>query len=137
MDITKATKPIHIRCPYCKRDLQYNGTSIKSQKEGLLLRIQTLENKLKLEKDIRRKKALLKQINETKFKLKLLSEDVHMLSQMSEIEVLKIFKRKVGEIIDRETYVRLLQESEKQYLEENTFNYYDLAIQNFTNFTGA
>ena len=137
MDINKANKPIHIRCPYCKKDLQYNGASIKSQKEGLLLRIKTLEGKIKLEKDPRKRKALFKQLNETKFKLKLLSEDVHMLSQMSEIEVLKIFKRKVGEIIDKDTYVRLLEESEKQYLEDNTFNYYDLAKQYFTNFTGA
>ena len=48
MDITKATKLIHIRCPYCKKDLQYNnGTSIKSQKEGLLKQINSLQEKIK------------------------------------------------------------------------------------------
>lgn len=137
MDISKANKPIHIRCPYCKKDLQYNGASIKSQKEGLLLRIKTLEGKIKNEIDPRRKKALLKQLNDTKFKLKLLSEDVHMLSQMSEIETLKIFKRKVSALIGKEECIRLFEEAEKQYLEDNTFNYYDLAKQHFNTFTGA
>ena len=137
MDINKANKPIHIRCPYCHKDLQYNGASIKSQKEGLCKRIKTLESKLSTETDPRRKKAILKQLNDTKFKLKLLSEDIHMLSQMSEIETLKIFKRKVKEIIGQEECIRILEEAEKQYLEDNTFNYYDLAKQNFNNFSGA
>lgn len=137
MDISKANKPIHIRCPYCKKDLQYNGASIKSQKEGLVVRVKTLEAKVKSEKDPKRKRELLKQINETKFKLKLLSEDTHMLSQMSEAETLKIFKRNVRKYLDEDTYIRLIQEAEKQYLEENTFNYYDLAKQFFTNFDGA
>lgn len=137
MDIDKAKKPIHIRCPYCKRDLQYNGASIKSQKEGLCARIQTLQEKLSNTSDFKQKKQLTKQLEETKFRLRLLSEDIHMLSQMSEMEVLKIFKRNVREYIDQDTYKRLLIEAEQQYLEENTFNYYDLAIQNFNNFNGA
>ena len=56
---------------------------------------------------------------------------------MSEMEVLKIFKRNVREYIDQDTYKRLIIEAEQQYLEENTFNYWDLAIQNFNNFNGA
>ena len=137
MDISKAKKPIHIRCPYCKKDLQYNGASIKSQKEGLLLRISTLNSKYQAERDHRRRSALLREINETKFRLKLLSEDVHMLNQMSELETLKIFKRKVRDILGKEECIRLFEESEKQYLEDNTFNYYDLAKQNFNTFNGA
>ena len=137
MDISKATKPIHIRCPYCKKDLQYNGASIKSQKEGLLKRIDTLNTKFKNEKDPARRKKLMKQIKESQFRLKLLSEDVHMLSQLSEIETLKIFKRNVRKYIDDDLYIRLCEEAEQQYLEDNTFNYYDLAIQTFTNFEGA
>lgn len=137
MDISKANKPIHIRCPYCKKDLQYNGASIKSQKEGLLKRMDTLTEKYRKESNPERKKKLMRDINETKFRLKLLSEDKHMLSQLSEIETLKIFKRNVRKYIDPELFIRLSEEAEKQYLEENTFNYYDLAIQNFNNFTGA
>ena len=60
-----------------------------------------------------------------------------MLSQLSEIEVLKIFKRKVHPILGDELFIKLVKESEEQYLEDNTFNYYDLAKQNFTNFDGA
>lgn len=52
-------------------------------------------------------------------------------------QTLKIFKRNVREYIDQDTYKRLLIEAEQQYLEENTFNYWDLAIQNFNNFNGA
>lgn len=100
MDIDKAKKPIHIRCPYCKRDLQYNGASIKSQKEGLCTRIQRLQEKLSNTSDFKQKKQLTKQLEETKFRLRLLSEDIHMLSQMSEMEVLRIFKRNVREYID-------------------------------------
>lgn len=137
MDITKANKPIHIRCPYCKRDLQYNGASIKSQKEGLLQRINVINAKIKDEKDPQRKKELKKKLNDTKFKLKLLSEDIHMLSQLSETETLKIFKRKSKKYLGEELYLRLVKESEEQYLEDNTFNYYDLARQNFTNFNGV
>lgn len=137
MDITKANKPIHIRCPYCKKDLQYNGASIKTQKEGLLQRISVINAKIKEEKDPQRKKELKKKLNDTKFKLKLLSEDVHMLSQLSETETLKIFKRKSKKYLGEELYLRLVKESEEQYLEDNTFNYYDLARQNFTNFNGV
>ena len=138
MDITKADKPIHIRCPYCKKDLQYsNGASIKSQKEGLCRRICSLNEKLQNETDPRRKSTIVKQINDAKFKLKLLSEDIHMLSQMSEVEVLKIFKRNVRKYIDEDLFIKLSEDAERQYLEDNTFNYYDLAKQNFTNFTGA
>lgn len=137
MDINKATKPIHIHCPYCHKDLQYNGASIKSQKEGLCNRVKSLQLKLKAETDSKKKQKILKQLNETKFRIKLLSEDVHMLSQMSELETLKIFKRKVKEIIGQEECIRIFEESEKQYLEENTFNYYDLARQNFNTFNGV
>ena len=94
MDVTKAKKPIHIRCPYCKKDLQYNGASIKSQKEGLLLRIESLTEKYRVEKNPQKKKKLMNDIKQTQFRLKLLSEDMHMLSQLSEIETLKIFKFK-------------------------------------------
>ena len=137
MDISKATKPIHIRCPYCKKDLQYNGASIKSQKEGLLQRISSLNSKIQQEKDPKKKSKILRELNETKFRLKLLSEDIHMLCQMSEVETLKIFKRKVKDVIGEKEYLRLIEESEKQYLEDNTFNYYDLAKQNFNTFNGA
>jgi hypothetical protein len=137
MDINKAKKPIHIRCPYCKRDLQYNGASIKSQKEGLVNRINVLEAKRKAAKNEAIKRDIDKKLKETHFRLKLLSEDVHMLSQLSEIETLKIFKRNVRQYIDREVYERLCVEAEEEYLEENTFNYYDLAIQHYNNFDGA
>ena len=137
MDIDKAKKPIHIRCPYCKRDLQYNGASIKSQKEGLVNRVVALNNKAQAEKDPKKRKEYYKQMREAQFKLKLLSEDKHMLSQMSEMEVLKIFKRKVGQYLDKDLYMQLIKEAEKEYLEENTFNYYDLAKQYFNNFDGA
>lgn len=137
MDIDKAKKPIHIRCPYCKKDLQYNGASIKSQKEGLVNRITVLEGKRKAAKDVATKRDIDKKLKEAHFRLKLLSEDRHMLSQMSEIEVLKIFKRNVKEYIDKDIYEKLCIEAEAQYLEENTFNYYDLAIQHYTNFDGA
>ena len=134
MDITKANKPIHIRCPHCKRDLQYNGASIKSQKEGLLKRLQVLHDKWQREKDPRAKKELLRQFKETQFKIKLLSEDINMLCQMSEMECLKIFKRNVRKYLEDDLYIRLVQEAEEQYLEENTFNYYDLAVQTYNNF---
>lgn len=137
MDINKAKKPIHIRCPHCKKDLQYSGASIKSQKEGLINRIETLHNKIKIESNENQKKIYKKQIKDAQFKLKLLSEDVHMLSQLSEIETLKIFKRNVKKHISDELYQRLIREAEEEYLKENTFNYYDLAIQYFNNFNNV
>lgn len=137
MDIDKAKKPIHIRCPYCKKDLQYNCASIKSQKEGLITRVKKLNEKWQKEKDPKRKQNYLKQLKEAQFRLKLLSEDQHMLSQLSEMEILKIYRRKTKDHLDYETYIRLSKEAEKEYLEENTFNYYDLAKQHFTNFNGV
>lgn len=137
MDFTKATKPIHISCPYCKKDLQYNGASIKSRKEGMIARIESLNKQIKEAKTSEKKTNLKKKRDKAMLDLKLLSEDVHMLSQMSEIETLKIFKRNVRKYIPDELYIRLLDEAEKEYLEENTFNYYDLAIQRFNNFDGA
>lgn len=134
MDISKAKKPIHIRCPYCKEDLQYNGASIKSQKEGLINRLEAINYKLKQPISSEKKKNLIKAQKETLFRLKLLSEDMHMLSQLSEIEVLKIFKKLTKEIVSESEYQRLYTEAERIYLEENTFNYYDLAIQKYTNF---
>ena len=137
MDITKAKKPIHIQCPYCKKDLQYNGASIKSQKEGLLKRIECLEYKMRYAKTKEQKKKYLDQISDTHEKLRWLAENKHMLSQLSEMEVLKIFKIKARKYLGEEIYIKLCKESEEQYLEDNTFNYYDLAIQKFTNFNGA
>ena len=134
MDISKANKPIHIRCPYCKEDLQYNGASIKSQKEGLINRLESINYKLKQPISYEKKKNLIKARKETLFRLKLLSEDIHMLSQLSEIEVLKNFKQLTKEIISEDDYKRLIIEAERKYLEENTFNYYDLAIQKYTNY---
>lgn len=134
MDISKAKKPIHIVCPNCKKDLQYNGSSIKSQKEGMIRRLESLDDKLKGCRDAKQRKILVQQKKETLFKLKLLSEDVHMLSQLSEVEKLKIFKRLVKQIIPENQYMELIEKAEKQYLEDNTFNYYDLAIQRYNNF---
>ena len=134
MDLSKAKKPLHIKCPYCKKDLQYNGASIKSRKEGMIKRLESLKRQLREAKTDVKKENLKQKINKTEYELKLLSEDIHMLSQMSEIETLKIFKRKVRKMISEEDYIRLCEESESEYLEENTFNYYDLAIQRFNNF---
>lgn len=136
MDIQKANKPIHIQCPYCHKDLQYNGSSIKSRKEGLVRRIESLNRKIGMVKNSKEKANYRYQRNKTLRDLKVLSEDIHMLSQLSEMETLKIFKRKVSQIIPKEQYMELIKESEKEYLEENTFNYYDLAIQNHNNFDG-
>lgn len=137
MDITKAKKPIHIRCPYCKRDLQYTGASIKSQKEGLAARVTSLNNKAQNEKNPQKRKKIFQEMRAAQFKLKLLSEDIHMLSQMSEIETLKIFKRKCKQYLGDDLYLQLCTDAEKEYLEENTFNYYDLAKQWFNNFEGV
>lgn len=134
MDINKAKKPIHIRCPHCKKDLQYNGASIKSRKIGLINRLESLKKKLSKETTPSNKKVLKKRINETMFELKLLSEDVAMLSEMSELEVLKIYKRKSKQYLGDNTYKKLIEEAEKEYLDENTFNYYDLAIQKYTDY---
>lgn len=136
MDIQKANKPIHIQCPYCHKDLQYNGASIKSRKEGMIRRIESLNRKIGEAKTSKAKANLRYQRNKTLKDLKALSEDNHMLSQLSEIETLKIFKRKVSQIIPKKQYMKLIEESEKEYLEENTFNYYDLAIQNYNHFDG-
>lgn len=134
MDFSKAKKTIHIKCPYCKKDLQYNGASIKSQKKGLIRKIEVLYKKQDKCTSASKKKEIQKSIDAAKADLKRISEDVHMLSQLSEMETLKIFKRKVRKLIGEETFIRLCEESEKEYLEENTFNYYDLAIQRFNHF---
>ena len=47
MDFSKAKKPLHIKCPYCKKDLQYNGASIKSRKEGMIKRLESLKWQLR------------------------------------------------------------------------------------------
>ena len=137
MDVSKAKKPIHIVCPHCKKDLQYNGASIKSRKEGMIKRIESLDRKIAEAGTEVKKKNLIKKRNECLFSLKLLSEDIHMLSQLSEVETLKIFKRKIKNMISEDEYKRLCEESEAEYLEENTFNYYDLAIQRFNHFDNA
>ena len=86
MDFSKAKKPLHIKFPYCKKDLQYNGASIKSRKEGMIKRLESLKRQLREAKTDVKKENLKQKINKTEYELKLLSEDVHMLSQMSEIE---------------------------------------------------
>ena len=78
-----------------------------------------------------------KEKEEALFKLKLLQEDVHMLSQMSELETLKIFKRNTRKYLSDEIYLKLIKEAEQEYLDENTYNYYDLAMQRYNNFEGA
>lgn len=134
MDISKAKKPIHIVCPKCKTDFKYHGASIKSRKEGMLNRVKSLDAKIKREKSKEKRDKLIKQRDDVLGELKVLSEDIHMLSQMSEMEVLKIFKRNTRKYLGDELYIKLVNEAEQQYLDENTFNYYDLAIQRYTNF---
>jgi len=137
LDISKAKRPIHIVCPYCKKDLQYNGASIKSQKEGLMRKLDAIQKKYGQTKDPEKRKKLNKEKEEALFKLKLLQEDVHMLSQMSELETLKIFKRNARKYLSNEIYLKLIRDAEQEYLDENTYNYYDLAMQRYNNFEGA
>lgn len=100
----------------------------------MLRRIESLDKKIENSKTQKDKIKYLKQREETVNNLKILSEDIHMLSQMSEIETLKIFKNKVRRMISEEEFIKLCIESEEQYLEDNTFNFYDLAIQNYNHF---
>ena len=134
MDINKMKKPIHIQCPHCKKDLAYSVGSLKSRREGLIKKIRSLEYKLSKETIPANKRVLKRKLEETLFKLRLLKEDIAMLSWLSEFEKLKIFKKKVGKILDKETYIRLSEESEKEYEEENTYNYYDVAMQKYTDY---
>ena len=64
MNIEKAVKPIHIRCPHCGKDLQYNGASIKSRKEGMINRLESINRQLKEANSYEKKKNLKKEKEE-------------------------------------------------------------------------
>ena len=81
------------------------------------------------------RKILKQRYGEALFKLKLLNEDIAMLNEMSEFQVLKIFKRKIRKEINNDKLIdKIIAESEEEYLEENAYNYYDNAIQRYTDF---
>lgn len=134
MNIDKAKKPIHIRCPYCKKDLQYSVCNLKSRKKGLVDRLRSLENKLGKETIPYNRKVLKDRIKEVMFEIKLINEDTSMLAYLSEVEKMRIFMKKAKEHLGQDLYIQLKEESEKEYLEENTYNLYDLAIQNYTDY---
>ena len=66
-----------------------------------------------------------------------IKEDIHMMNQISEIRKNEIFNKKVKELIGEKEYARLRAQCEEEYLDEDTYYFYDLAIQKFNNFSGC
>ena len=145
MDIAKAVKPIHIICPFCKHDLQYDGQKTLARRDAIGKRIYDINIRLGELSKIKRlpysKVLEREQLKCEKDKLQKdllkIKEDIHMMNQISEIRKNQIFNKKVKELIGEKEYARLREQCEEEYLDEDTYYFYDLAIQRFNNFSGC
>lgn len=133
MDTNKLFAPLHIRCPKCGADLEYNPRRIKERLENATTKYMSLQRRLPSITDKADRKKKIKEIEQLQRYMKLLKEDRNMISRLLKEETDRIMKEKLKEKIGEEEWMRMLQEAEAQARDENVFHTYELAIQNFSN----
>lgn len=133
MDINKLNAPLHIRCPKCKAELEYNPRRVKDRLENMKTTAASIQSQLPQIKDKRERKKKMKELDGIKWYMKLLKEDNNMISTLLKEETDRIMRGKIREMIGDETWIRLHQEAEEQAIEENVFHTYELAIQKYSN----
>jgi hypothetical protein len=133
MDINKIVKPLHIRCPKCGADLEYNPRRIKDRLDNIKMTYQSIQRQMPTitDKDVRKKKV--KELERLQFTMKLLKEDNNMVSTLLKEETDRIMREMVRDIIGEEEWMRLLHKAEERAREENVFRTYELAIQSYSN----
>ena len=133
MDINKIVKPLHIRCPKCGADLEYNPRRIKDRLDNIKMTYQSIQRQMPTitDKDVRKKKV--KELERLQFTMKRLKEDNNMVSTLLKEETDRIMREMVRDIIGEEEWMRMLHEAEERAREENVFHTYELAIQSYSN----
>ena len=80
MDINKITKPLHIRCPKCGADLEYNPRRIKDRLDNIKMTCASIQKQLPTITDKAARKKKIKELEQLQFMVKLLKEDNNMVS---------------------------------------------------------
>lgn len=133
MDINKITKPLHIRCPKCGADLEYNPRRIKDRLDNIKMTCASIQKQLPTITDKAARKKKIKELEQLQFMVKLLKEDNNMVSTLLKEETDRIMREMVREKIGSEEWMRMLHEAEERAREENVFHTYELAIQSYSN----
>jgi len=137
MDISKINKPLHIRCPRCKAELEYNPRKVRERLEMLKSQYASLGRKISQAKSRNEREMILKERDTLNFRMKLLKEDNNMINALLEEETMRIMKCKIRDEIGDKEYMRMLHEAEKEAVENNVFNTYEMAIQDYSNIISA
>lgn len=132
MDFNKVTKPLHIRCPKCKAELEYNPMRIKQRLESITAQYKRIQQSLPTIPDKQTKEKKKREADRLLFEMRLLKEDINMVNVMAkeEINAIKIMKlkREIGEA----RYIEICEEAEREFSAENIFSTYETAIQRYS-----
>lgn len=133
MDINRLNAPLHIRCPKCGADLEYNPRRIKDRIENITSKYKSIAAKLPTTKDEKQRKKARKDLEKLRVMMSLLKEDNNMISTLLKEETDRIVRRKIKEKIGDEAYLQMIREAEEEARSENVFHTYELAIQRYSN----
>lgn len=137
MDLSKYSKPIHITCPKCHYELEFNGGKVMAEKNELADDIRTLKARMQTHRNQYGKDSyyysLLKQLKEKETHYIRAKQMVQLLSEQSEINLFILFKKACMKEFGTEKITAMLQECE----DELVYRTSEMAKQNHTNFEGA
>ena len=133
MDINEINKPIHIRCPKCKADLEYNPRKIRDRLQIIKDKYASLGRKIREAKNPMERHKILCERKKLDFQIRLLKEDNNLMSELLKEQTYKILRRLLKQRIGEAEYMDLLHKAEEMAREENVFYTYELAIQNYSN----
>jgi len=137
MDLSKYSKPIHITCPKCHYDLEFNGGKYVSEKNELADDIRTLKARMQTYRNEYGKDGyyyrLVKQLKDKEVQYSRAKHMVQLLSEQSEINLFCLFKKVCMKEFGEEKITKMLQECEDELVYRNS----EIRKQNHTNFEGA
>lgn len=137
-------KRIHITCPKCHHDYQFDGDALFQEKRRLAEELTVINAKISAyrdEHDCSKNalkydsyyKRLVRRKNEIQAQYSVAKTDVANASHIAELDIFIAFKKKLFDIYGKETIMAILDECE----EEMNYRDYDLAKQNHTNFNNV
>ncbi len=137
MDISKYSKPIHITCPKCGHELEFNGKDIIADKMRYKDEMLTLKARMQTHRNEHGKDGyyakLLKQYDDALVRYQRAKQMAQLASEQSEIQMFCMFKKACMEEFGKEKIISMLEEIEK----EISYRTEELMKQKYNNFEKA
>ena len=132
MDFNNVTKPLHIRCPKCKAELEYNPMRIKQRLEKITALYTRAVKSLAVIPDKNTRDAKKREAERLLFEMRLLKEDINMVNVMAKEEINAIKIHKLKKEVGEARYIEICEEAEREFSAENIFSTYETAIQRYS-----